>query len=462
MHINEFKTQKIIDRPNDVYLIIFTICFILIGASALIFDIAWALVLSGIALSLVILMRPFWGLLLFTMVLPLESSYLSLGGGVATITRLLGIFIFGAWLINVIINRIKISFPKILYITFSLIFWSVISVLWAYDKSVALGRVQTAIQLAMLLFLVVNLINNEKRLKALISALFFGCLIIILLGLTRIGVADNYTLLALGGQGAKEYGSFVGVVFLIGSILMFFEKGFRRWFGFLSVLISMITLIQVNQRGVLLGIGAAWLSVTIITKQKFKTIFLILLLLLLFNFSIDILFNRGVINESLVSRLTVENVIETGGTGRSEIWRTGWRMFTDNLILGVGINNFSVVYHKYVTGNGQSQFRYPHSDVITIAGELGVVGVIFYLYFIIKMVLDIYFLLERSEKFQGNLIVIIGFSLLIYYFSVGLTSTLIWRKINWVVYGIGIAMPFLLANNNIIEGQNKSYVIDGE
>ena len=449
----EKKIQKKIDRPSDVYLIIFTICSSLIGAIALIFAIDWLLVISGITLSFVILIRPFWGLLLFTVLLPLESSFLALGVGVTTVTRILGIYIFGVWLINVIINKKKISFPKMIFIAYALFFWGAISLLWAYDKSAALGRVQTAVQLAMLLLLVVNFINSQKRLKALIFALFLGCLIITLLGLTGVGVADYSVLLTLGGQGAKEYGSFVGIVLLIGSILLLFEKGKKRWFGFGAAIISIIGLIQVNQRGVLLGIGATWLGLTIVTKQKFKTIFLILLLLLLFNFSIDILFNKGVIDEHLVSRLTVENVIETGGTGRSEIWKTGWRMFADNVFLGVGLNNFPTVYHKYASPMDQNPFRDPHGDVIAMAGELGIVGVVLYLIFCSKLVAGIFSGLVNSKNFQSNLIALVVFSLLIYYFSVGLTSTLIWRKINWVVYGMGVAVTYLMTGSS---GEKKT------
>lgn len=400
-------------------------------------------------------MIPFYGLLLFVLLIPIESAFLSIGGGAATITRFVGIIVFGLWILDIAYHRRKIIFPVNLTIGLILVIWGGISILWATSQKTTIDRVMTAAQLIMLAILIINLINTPKKLNQLLVALFIGCAIALTLGMLGIGLKEDSYLLTLQDQSAKEYGSYVGIVFLIGSILLIFKKGKLRFVGLASVLITLIPLIRVNQRGIFLGLGVAWLVIAIITKQKFRTFFFIILVTVVISYLPGYLLQQGLINEYLAERLTIQSIIETGGTGRTEIWETGLRMFKDNWLLGVGWGNFTVEYKKYsiVPGPGKD----PHGDLIGLACELGVIGFLIFISMYIRIFINDLKIIGQKNQNKYKIQTLIVISLMIFIFTVGFTSTLLYRKIYWIILGTGLAWPVILKSLQKIEDQRKLF-----
>lgn len=422
-------------------------------------DIRWVLLVPGIIVGLLILSKPFIGLLLFSMLVPLESSFLSFGGGVITGTRYLGIFVFVAWLFQFLLKRKRLIIPPDLGIAMVFLLWGVLSYVWAINQSITLDRMLTAAQLILLAVLIIHMVKDQKQTKQLIAALFIGCFIAALLGFLGVGVKQNSYLLTLENQGAKEYGAYVGIVFLIGSFLLVFGNVKSKVFGIICLLMTIVPLIRINQRGVFLAIALAWVMIALITKQKFKMIVLIALFFLTIDFLTAYLLSSGVINTYIAERLTVQSVIETGGTGRTEIWKTGWQMFINNIILGTGWGNFPVAYSKYsgtslaIGGPGND----PHGDIMGIAGELGSIGLIFFLIFLGRIFKHTIALIRKNPQLEKNLIAILVIALLAYCFSVGLTSTFIWRKVYWIVLGLAMIMPRIFLESDNKELDHPAY-----
>lgn len=437
---------------QEIALIGFALCFSLAGGIGYLFDHTWMFVFIIVGAGLLILVHPFWGLLLFALLLPFESSYLGLSGGAASLTRYLGIGIFSIWLAHTRFGSLKMNFPSVMISALLLVFWGTVSVLWTINLGVTQSRLLTAVQLVLLFFLVANFVSNDKMLKALLIAVVTGCALVMLMGLFGIGVAENSELLTMGDTGAKEYGTYVGVVFLVASLFFFYQKGTWRWIGLVGVLLAMVTLIRVNQRGILLGIGIAWGAITLVSKQKFRTLLLILLVLLAFNFAADFLYQSGMIDDYLFERLTVQNVIETGGTGRLTIWSVGWRMFSDNFLTGVGWGNYPIAYQRYAQFSTsknpivliESQVsKDPHNDIIGLAGELGLLGVVIFLVFYGKIAFESTKHLLNEGKREQSLIHLIVFGLMVYFFATGFTSSLLYRKMYWLILGMSFAFPKL-------------------
>lgn len=412
----------------------------------------WILVVPILAIGLLVILRPFWGLLLFAVLIPLESSFLSLGGGAASVTRFLGVFVFGVWIIHLLSRRQRMLIPSSLRIGILFILWGSISVLWAFSQNATLARIQTAVQLLMLTILVVNLTNDLKKLKALLGALFIGSIIVTFLGVIGIGVETGGYLLTLENQGAKEYGSYVGIVFLIGSILFVFEKKYYRWLGLAAIAFAAVPLIQVNQRGIFLAIALAWIVISVLTRQNAKAILFIAMMFLVMNLLPPFLEQQGMISSYNAERLTIQNIVETGGTGRSDIWGVGFRMFSNNPITGTGWGNYSIVHNRYASpaeviySYFSTSGKDAHSDLFGVAGELGIIGVILFLIMygsiLIRDVSALRYLPSASKLY-----LIIVIALMVYIFSTGLTSTFLWRKLYWLILGMGILAPKILIIN---------------
>lgn len=434
--------QTAFSSDRTILLVLFGLSAILIGIIAMLFNLTWLLPFAAVGLGLIILVHPTWGLLLFATLLPLESSFLLLSSAGATITRLLGIFVFGAWFLRTSFSQLKIKIPQELKLGIAFVAWGSLSFFWAYSKNATAARMLTAVQLLMLMMLVVNMIDSKKRLNVLLTALLVGCVIVTVMGLAGVGVASYGQLLTLDDQGAKEYGSYVGLVFLLGSLFFVFDKGRNRFLGFLLSMLTLVPLIRINQRGIFLAIGIAWVVIAIVTKQKFKFFLLIILFTLLLSYLVDILLALGFINEYLANRLTIQNVVETEGTGRAEIWTVGFKIFTQNILSGVGWANFPVVYERYIPIGMSFRLvnRDPHGDLMGVAGELGLVGLLIFIGFYLKIVLKNVRLIWKDKFIKKDVLFILVFGLSIYVFGVGITSTFLWRKVYWLVLGMAIVL----------------------
>lgn len=424
----------------------------------------WLIVFPIIIAAILILQRPFWGLLLFVMLIPLESAFLSLGGGAASVTRLLGIFVFGAWLLGELYNHRTIKIPGEIKLAIVFALYGIASILWAYSQSATASRILTAVQLVILALLIVNMVKDQEKLKKILTALFIGCLIVTFLGVIGIGVEKEGYLLTLQNQGAKEYGSYVGIIFLIGSILFIFGENPYRWLGLAAMAFATIPLIQVNERGIFLAIGLAWVAISVLTRQKAKVILFIAMILLVMSMLPSFLEQQGMISSYNAERLTIQNIFETGGTGRSEIWGAGLKMFTNNPIIGTGWGNFSIVYDRYASpaeifdSNFSTSGKDAHSDLFGVAGELGIIGVILFLtLYGTILIRDVTALGRLSSTSRVYLILVIA--LMVYIFSAGLTSTFLWRKVYWLILGMGILVPNVLIINehkNVLQGIHSS------
>lgn len=412
----------------------------------------WLIIIPIFIVIVIIIMRPFWGLLLFVFLIPLESSFLSLSDGAASVTRFVGLFVFSVWLVGKITNHRKLFIPSNLKVAIGFVIWGILSIIWAYDKSVTNSRIITAIQLLMLLLLIINLIKDQKQLKALLLSLYIGCFTVTSLGFFGIGVNNNSYLLTLQNQGAKEYGLYVGIFFLLGSLLFVFEKKPIRWIGLAAVFFSVVPLMQVNQRGIFLAIGISWLAIAFITRQKAKSVIFIGFLALLISFLPSLLVQNNYITAYNADRLSIQNLLATGGTGRIEIWTVGSRMIKDNLIIGTGWGNFPVLFSKYansielVMSNFTIGGKDPHGDLIGVAGELGLIGLLLFLLLYLKLLIQNIALLNKLTNPSGKILVIFVIELLVYIFSAGLTSTFLWRKVYWLILGLAIVVPYLFSS----------------
>jgi O-antigen ligase len=76
-----------------------------------------------------------------------------------------------------------------------------------------------------------------------------------------------------------------------------------------------------------------------------------------------------------------------GGTGRTDLWRVGWRMVEDRPLLGVGAGNYATASIRYLLRPGQlsrsdliaSTPKVAHNTYLHVLAELGVLGALAFL-----------------------------------------------------------------------------------
>ena len=345
----------------------------------------------------------------------------------------------------------------------ALITWAGLSHLWAIDKVAARQGLQTGAQLLALAILAVNEIGSIQRLRGLLAALFIGCAAVSVMGLLGIGTTSGDWLLSLEGQGAKEDGAYVGIAFLLSVLVFVFGPASTKPAAAGAALVSSVPLLACGERGVLLAVGLACAAVIPIARQKWKALLTPVVVIGLLYAALPLLLSRGQISHDVGNRFTVASVLETGGTGRTDIWKVGLALVKDNPWLGVGMGSFESAVGFYesrvVTKTSVGYGRGPHSDWLAVAGTLGLPGLCLFLGLLTSTGSNMLKQLRRPLAPPQHLLAVLVWGLLIYMLSLGLTSTFIWRKVYWLVLGLAMLCPRLFASDTA--GQLTSPSADG-
>ncbi|MGL4109680.1 O-antigen ligase family protein [Clostridium sp. LP20] len=133
-----------------------------------------------------------------------------------------------------------------------------------------------------------------------------------------------------------------------------------------------------------------------------------LLALIVGSFIIAILYDKRFLIASIIlpvilliipaSRIRIFQIFDLSqNSSRFKIWNASFDMISDNPILGVGYNNFSTTYGKYVAANPDNLFistdylpEHPHNIFLKIQSELGIVGTIIFILFILIAITTLY------------------------------------------------------------------------
>lgn len=165
---------------------------------------------------------------------------------------------------------------------------------------------------------------------------------------------------------SNDFGIAMAVIWPLAGMAAFAEKNkLLKLVLFGGFLIISASILFSASRGALVGAAAAagfaWLT-------NPKRLVGPLLLALLVGGAMFLL--PGAHQERIRSMFEYED--DANAQTRITLWRAGWRMFQDNPVLGVGINNYSEASHSYGV---RSQFV-PHSIYVQSLSELGLVGTI--------------------------------------------------------------------------------------
>jgi O-antigen ligase len=392
---------------------------------------------AALLLGILIFRFPFAGLLAFVGMIPLESAFFSIGSGAVTYTRLLGVYLFILWFAKMVIQRRRMVVMPYTKWLLPFLVWASASILWASDRQASVQSLFTLIQMFALGLVVYNEANDRKRLNAMLLVLVAGSTLAVILGYFQVGTLTGKDLLTLQSQGVKEYGSIVGLAFLSGFILYFFgDKNRRRPLPLIISAISIYPLLAASERGVYLAIMIALFSLGFISQRKLDYVTYAVLAVLAF-YGVFLLIARfGGLSSFAISRFSITNIIETGGTGRTDIWKVGWRMVQDHPLIGVGLGNFPAVFNKYtpytvfdpsLAGSG------PHNDLLSVAAETGVIGLILFIGLLGS--LGVRLLQLFRKPLDPELVVLSAWvmGLFVYSLSDGLTSVFIYRKFYWLI-----------------------------
>ena len=403
--------------------------------------------------AIVVFARPVVGVSLLVATIPLENI-LVLGGDI-TWVRAVGLVVFSTWILRTLIRRepwapvlsASLLKPAILFILLA-----VASILWATHVPSTVQGVMTTVQLLALSLLIVSVIDRWGRLEWVVRLVVVSGLALSILtvsqgfvdGLDRAGVD-------LAG-GVNQTGAYL-VLLLPFGFYLFRTSASRLWslVGLLFVGLAPLAVILTFSRTSFVFLA---LVIGIQVWDMFKDGTKDRVLLTIAGLVVAVVLFTSTPWESALERASTISPAIQGGRGedsrlestRLHHWLGAIAIFNDYPILGSGYGNFGQLFQsyqfsvpsKYVQGYFTS-VRGPHSSVLGIMAELGLVGIILWSWLLFVALLDARKSGTSSTheytRSQRLLVKAVFYSLLLYTMY-GFITTIHIQKLLWVLLGL--------------------------
>lgn len=168
--------------------------------------------------------------------------------------------------------------------------------------------------------------------------------------------------------GPNHYGAFfVHFIFILIGIFLFNKSKFKKLILIGIISLTIYCIIYTYSRGAYLGFLVGLLFLGLVKEKK------ILVFLLLF-----LIFWRFLVPVSVVERIDMtkneQGELESSAALRVELWNVAWRMFKESPIIGIGFNSF-----RFETEG--VRWRDTHNYYLKMLTELGILGLVSFLYF---------------------------------------------------------------------------------
>lgn len=314
-----------------------------------------------------------FGLALFVFSIPSENGVVI--PGVGSMSRLVGLLALGLTLVSLYERgRLRFRGPS-LFLAVATVFllWSATTYFWSNVPSASLARTVTLAQLVVLVWLVHQLVRNQRDEDTLRQAFVLG-------GYVIIGV--SIAVFAGSSGGFRDVGAFnangLAIVSALG-IPLAWGLAVRSEFPKLNIVnyaypfFALAAVVLAASRG---GFLTALVAITIIPVllPKLGTLRRVVLLV----FVVAAAWGAFSVVPQLFPELqqnfvrlaeTDEELLGGTLTGRTNIWLAGVEVFRRDPILGVGLGGFNAAVYE-VLGAAVA----PHNAFLSVAVESGLVG----------------------------------------------------------------------------------------
>jgi O-antigen ligase len=371
-------------------------------------------VLVGAGISILMVQRPAIGIYLLGLTSAFENLTTLQTG--ATGVKMLGIAVFGAWILRKLFYResfITVISARVLAPTLLFMAYCFVSLLWAPLNDYRLTEKLvdgffTPFQLLALALLMMDVLKTWEHLERAAGFLVLGG------NITAIFTITQYVAQGARRAGANVVGDPNGTAQYLTVIIPFAFYLFNHSKSRLWRLVGLVFI-------------AAGPIATLLTFSRTSYIFLVITLVLQLWYmarggiqnqlrvaviglvAVVTLFGTGLVPwESVIQRgSTVSSYIESGDQ-RVHIWKTAVLIFEDYPLLGTGYSSFGHFFEKYQfrasggTYAWYGRYRSPHSTVLGFLAELGLVGISLWIWLNFTVLRNLLLSWFRSFKVQGK------------------------------------------------------------
>jgi O-antigen ligase len=290
-----------------------------------------------------------------------------------TFTRLVGFGAGGIWIASVLASGKFRKFSSYHIAVFIFIMINLASLFWTVSYDLTIERIKTYLQLAILTWILWDLITTPHLLRITMQIFIFGAYITIASQLINFFTGQTIAAYSDGrftgaGQNANEFSLILSL-----TLPLAWHLGMTQKPGPWSLILKMLNIAYIPLALIACILTASRTSlITVIpgllyiagTLQKIKPLYRFLIFA-----AVIITF---VIVEPFIPQSTIDRLATFGSSvegsdlgGRVALWKQSFDIFKDHPILGIGSNALSA--------SGQLG-AYAHNTFLSIMAELGVLG----------------------------------------------------------------------------------------
>lgn len=326
----------------------------------------------------VILLRPFYGLLVYSWLAFMRPQDMAWGASRALpLSQWVAIALLVGLLLAVGRERLMTLKPQTVLLLL-LAGWITLSTLLAVDPEMAQDIYGNYWKAILMSVLASGLVRDRRRLRLLLLLIVFSIGFLGakrgLYGLVRGGVRFD------DGPGGfmSDNNSFALALNMILPLLVGFaiveKEKIVRIAAAVAAALCLLTILFTFSRGGFLTLVVV--GGLLIWRSQRRILVAGLLALGLAGF---LLFTSDRVTEQYVERAqSIQNYEEDGSAqGRINAWRTSWRVFLDYPLTGVGPNNLAAVFQRYQPG--EDRFRVAHNAYFQLLAECGLPALLLFL-----------------------------------------------------------------------------------
>jgi len=410
--------------------------------------------ITSLILILLIIWQPLIGFCIMVFFMPLED--LSIISSSFTFIKLTGIITFWCWLMHLFIGKKPVKMNSFFFILILYTLWGLFSATWAIEPEQSLRRIISLGQLLIMFFLGYNLVDNKRSAYFILGSYLLGTFIASCLGIYSGYLYGFTTRIDLGGlHNQNFYARLLGLGLIFNIYFIFiFKKTLPRLLNIISFPIVIFAILLTGSRGTWVALFSALIVGLILSVKYFikfinkRNILISMLVILIFTLAVGpFVFNHlpPMITQRVQTFTHISDHIDRG-SGRFDIWLVGLEIVKDNLIKGVGLNNFPYAFTEYFAQT-EGIVRYvglnrdAHNNFLTNLAELGIPGFLLFICLLFSM----WQLGGRTENPADSILCKL---ITVFLVVAGFTNTDHFSKFFW----LGMLIPGILAQFGILRG----------
>lgn len=265
--------------------------------------------------------------------------------------------------------------PGFLYVLLLLVAWVLLSISWAEESAPVLDAAFRYIPNAMLFPITYSAIRTREQALWLIGAFVIGTLISAAYGMAVPTDPDAAERLSGAVGNANETAAALAAgAALAAALALALKEPLLRFAAAVIVPLCVYSIFLTLSRGGLVALAAVLVAGVLMAGRRRAAILAAALV------AVVACWGYFAFVASPEAREHVTEV--NGGTGRTDIWKVGWRMVEDEPLRGIGAGNFASSSIHYLIEPGaivRDEFivdtpKVAHNMYLEVLAELGIVG----------------------------------------------------------------------------------------